>query len=107
MNEMVAKKSFNDPTPSSSPHPFDGGRLMVAATTLPAEQAIAEAAARYRNWGRWGPDDVLGTVNFIDDAKRRQAAGLFVAAYPSRSRSRSTPTDRSTGGGGAPTWSTP
>ena len=69
---------------------------MVAATTLPAEQAIAEAAARYRNWGRWGPDDVLGTVNFIDDAKRRQAAGLFVAAYPSRSRSRSTPTDRST-----------
>jgi kynurenine formamidase len=44
--------------------------------TLSAEQAIAEAAARYRNWGRWGPDDVLGTVNFIDEAKRRQAAGL-------------------------------
>jgi len=43
---------------------------------LTAEQAIAEAAARYRNWGRWGPDDVLGTVNFIDEAKRRQAAGL-------------------------------
>jgi kynurenine formamidase len=44
--------------------------------TLSAEQAIAEAAARYRNWGRWGEDDVLGTVNFIDEAKRRQAAGL-------------------------------
>ena len=41
-----------------------------------AEQAIAAAAARYRNWGRWGPDDRLGTVNFIDEAKRRQAAGL-------------------------------
>jgi kynurenine formamidase len=41
---------------------------------LTAEQAIAEAAARYRNWGRWGPDDVLGTVNFIDADKRRQAA---------------------------------
>jgi kynurenine formamidase len=41
-----------------------------------AEQAISEAALRYRNWDRWGPEDVLGTVNFIDDAKRRQAAGL-------------------------------
>ncbi len=44
--------------------------------TPTAEQAIAAAAARYRNWGRWGPDDRLGTVNFIDEAKRRQAAGL-------------------------------
>ena len=34
------------------------------------------AAASYGNWGRWGADDVLGTVNFIDEAKRRQAAGL-------------------------------
>jgi kynurenine formamidase len=41
-----------------------------------AEEAIVEAVQRYRNWGRWGPDDVLGTVNFIDEAKRREAAGL-------------------------------
>jgi kynurenine formamidase len=41
-----------------------------------AEEAIAEAVQLYRNWGRWGPDDVLGTVNFIDEAKRRQAADL-------------------------------
>lgn len=38
--------------------------------------AIAEAATRYRNWGRWGEDDVLGTLNFIDDAKRVEAAAL-------------------------------
>jgi kynurenine formamidase len=44
--------------------------------TSTAEQAIAAAVQRYRNWGRWGPDDRLGTVNFIDEAKRRQAAGL-------------------------------
>jgi len=44
--------------------------------TPTAEQAIAAAAPRYRNWGRWGPDDRLGTVNFIDEAKRRQAAAL-------------------------------
>ncbi|WP_371931439.1 cyclase family protein [Glutamicibacter sp. MNS18] len=39
-------------------------------------QAIAEAAERYRNWGRWGDDDVLGTLNFITEAKRVQAATL-------------------------------
>ena len=44
--------------------------------TPTAEQAIAAAVQRYRNWGRWGPDDRLGTVNFIDEAKRRQAARL-------------------------------
>ncbi|KAA9105097.1 cyclase family protein [Microbacterium rhizomatis] len=39
----------------------------------------AEIAARveaFRNWGRWGDDDVLGTLNFIDAAKRVEAAGL-------------------------------
>lgn len=40
------------------------------------EQAIAEAASRYSNWGRWGEDDVLGTLNFLDDAKRREATRL-------------------------------
>jgi kynurenine formamidase len=28
------------------------------------------------NWGRWGKDDQLGTVNLITEAKRRQAADL-------------------------------
>ncbi|MEV5831670.1 cyclase family protein [Spirillospora sp. NPDC052242] len=40
------------------------------------EGAIAAAAAAYSNWGRWGDDDVLGTVNFIDEAKRREGAAL-------------------------------
>jgi kynurenine formamidase len=48
----------------------------METTTLTAEEAVAEATRRYRNWGRWGPDDRLGTVNFIDEAKRREAAGL-------------------------------
>ncbi|NDZ83650.1 cyclase family protein [Streptomyces sp. SID10853] len=38
--------------------------------------AIAEAADACSNWGRWGEDDVLGTLNFIDPAKRREGAGL-------------------------------
>ncbi|TFG96950.1 MAG: cyclase family protein [Myxococcales bacterium] len=31
---------------------------------LPAE--VKELALRVRNWGRWGPDDELGTLNLID-----------------------------------------
>lgn len=40
------------------------------------EGAIAKAAGRVSNWGRWGTDDVLGTLNFLDDSKRREAAAL-------------------------------
>ncbi|WP_030253855.1 cyclase family protein [Streptomyces violens] len=40
------------------------------------EGAIARAAKAYSNWGRWGEDDVLGTLNFLDEAKRRAGAGL-------------------------------
>ncbi|MGK5552379.1 cyclase family protein [Actinomadura kijaniata] len=40
------------------------------------EAAIAEAARRYSNWGRWGEDDVRGTVNLIDEAARVRAAAL-------------------------------
>ena len=56
---------------------------MTTATENPAELdrtdplgAISAAAEAYRNWGRWGEDDRLGTLNFIDDAKRAQAATL-------------------------------
>jgi kynurenine formamidase len=35
---------------------------------------FADAAARVRNWGRWGPDDEIGTLNLIDDAARRRGA---------------------------------
>ncbi|WP_030611428.1 cyclase family protein [Streptomyces sclerotialus] len=40
------------------------------------EGAIAEAAKAYSNWGRWGEDDRLGTLNFLDAAKRREGAAL-------------------------------
>lgn len=39
------------------------------------EGAIAAAAGRVSNWDRWGAGDVLGTLNFLDDATRRAAAG--------------------------------
>ena len=40
------------------------------------EAAVAAAAKRCSNWGRWGTDDVLGTLNYLDDAKRAQGAAL-------------------------------
>ncbi|MDX6687984.1 MAG: hypothetical protein QOF86_4112, partial [Baekduia sp.] len=36
-------------------------------------EAIFEAV---KNWGRWGPEDELGTMNFITPEKVRTAAGL-------------------------------
>lgn len=42
-----------------------------------AESAIAQAADRYSNWNRWGADDALGTVNFLDE-RTRSAAGALV-----------------------------
>ncbi|WP_341996005.1 cyclase family protein [Microbacterium sp. LWH7-1.2] len=43
------------------------------------EAEIAARAEAFRNWGRWGEGDVLGTLNFIDAAKRVQAAALVQA----------------------------
>jgi kynurenine formamidase len=38
--------------------------------------AIAAAAKRCSNWDRWGADDVLGTLNFLDAGKRVEGAAL-------------------------------
>lgn len=40
------------------------------------EREIGVRAEAFRNWGRWGEDDVLGTLNFIDEVKRVEAAAL-------------------------------
>jgi kynurenine formamidase len=40
------------------------------------EGAIAATVARVSNWGRWGEDDIRGTMNFLTDSKRVEAAGL-------------------------------
>ncbi len=42
-------------------------------------QGMAEwraVAQGVRNWGRWGPEDQLGTLNYISNKKVRQAASL-------------------------------
>jgi kynurenine formamidase len=40
------------------------------------EAAIAASAKLYSNWDRWGTDDGIGTVNFIDSDARSRAAAL-------------------------------
>ncbi|MSQ26167.1 MAG: cyclase family protein [Dehalococcoidia bacterium] len=42
----------------------------------PAERTVLGYMRSCSNWGRWGKDDQLGTMNYITDAKRRQAASL-------------------------------
>lgn len=44
--------------------------------TTDALSSIRAMAQRCRNWGRWGDDDVLGTLNFITANHRVRAAGL-------------------------------
>jgi kynurenine formamidase len=41
--------------------------------------AFDAMAARVRNWGRWGTDDVLGTLNLIDEAARLRGAASVVS----------------------------
>jgi kynurenine formamidase len=36
-----------------------------------------ELGKRLSNWGRWGADDEIGTLNFVTAAKRVQAGGLI------------------------------
>ncbi|MGH9057264.1 MAG: cyclase family protein [Acidimicrobiales bacterium] len=45
-------------------------------TTAPDSRTVLELAAKYRNWGRWGADDQLGSMNYITAEKVRQAASL-------------------------------
>ena len=66
------------PVPASA----DAARTAPALDRADPEGAIAAAAERCSNWGRWGEDDVLGTLNFIDDAKRREASSLVRRGVP-------------------------
>lgn len=62
--------------------------LTAAALTMGSSDAIAQEGPRVStaefnglmqeisNWGRWGEDDQLGTLNLITDEKRRDAARL-------------------------------
>lgn len=54
--------------------------LSSAPPALAAEpvtvETLFEWMLKYSNWGRWGPDDHLGTMNFITPRTRQAAADL-------------------------------
>ncbi len=50
---------------------------MNATTPLPNEDEVFEYYRRLSNWGRWGDDDELGTLNFITPAQVVAAARLI------------------------------
>jgi kynurenine formamidase len=49
---------------------------MTTVTTIPTHDEILGWFESLSNWGRWGVDDELGTLNLITAEKRRRAAGL-------------------------------
>jgi len=49
---------------------------MAQAVRSWSAEEIVEIFEKVSNWGRWGPDDELGTLNLITPQKRRQAAAL-------------------------------
>jgi hypothetical protein len=49
---------------------------MNATGSKPSIATVRELAQRWSNWGRWGPEDQLGTLNHLDGACRVAAAGL-------------------------------
>ncbi len=53
------------------------GHDITAAFGPDPEAAIADSAERFSNWNRWGADDALGTVNFLDAPTRAAAATLI------------------------------
>ena len=63
---------------------------------MPLPDWFHEAAAWVNNWGRWGDDDELGTLNLITPEVVKRAAGASapVARSRWRGRFRSTRTSR-------------
>jgi len=47
--------------------------MIAAAEPSPLDERIDAAARRLSNWGRWGPQDELGTLNLITADKRLEA----------------------------------
>jgi kynurenine formamidase len=46
------------------------------AREIPSEADVRAWVRTLSNWGRWGAEDELGTLNFLTPAKRREAAAL-------------------------------
>ena len=50
----------------------------MATRNIPSEDEVIGWMDSLSNWGRWGKDDQMGTLNLITYAKRTQAAALVI-----------------------------
>src|SRR5262249_59503464 len=55
---------------------FYAGLAQNAAHPLVTRAQYEQWQTELSNWGRWGKDDQLGTLNLVTPAKRKQAAAL-------------------------------
>lgn len=49
----------------------------MATREKPIEEEILKYFQTCSNWGKWGPDDQLGTMNYLTQERRKKAAPLF------------------------------
>src|SRR6185436_11267665 len=59
----------------------------AAAQASPARPLVSEAQyqawqTELSNWGRWGKDDEIGTLNLVTPAKRKAALALVKEGVP-------------------------
>ncbi len=45
-------------------------------TTAPTIETVRALAAKYNNWGKWGPDDQKGTLNYVTPERIKASAQL-------------------------------
>ena len=43
---------------------------------IPTEEEVLQYFNTLSNWGRWGEEDQLGTLNFLGPEKTKRAVGL-------------------------------
>jgi hypothetical protein len=55
---------------------------MAAMDLKVGKQAISDASDKLRNWGRWGADDQIGTLNHVTPADIVAAASLICTGNP-------------------------
>src|SRR6267154_4610210 len=59
-----------------------GAGMLALAADQPIEKATLDRwMQELSNWGRWGKNDQLGTVNLITPAKRKAAAALVKEGF--------------------------
>ena len=60
--------------------------ILAAVVLIPGQQPLDKATIErwmqeLSNWGRWGKDDQMGTINLITPAKRKSAAALVKEGF--------------------------